>query len=155
MRKSTWCAGVVGAAIVCVVATESAAAARSSTVRAEFPRGATGGPRGKIQVTLWKATAKRPERVRILLRFSRLEVGTTYSLWGDDPLDPLVRFGLFEPFRVTPRRRTLTLRYDTRDGALPFDATLTELAGKSLQLRDETGTVLVAGSFRAPASALR
>lgn len=155
MRKSPWFLAMVGASVVFGADAESAAAARSSTVRAEFPRGATGGPRGKIQVTHWKETAKRPERVRIVLQFTRLDPGTTYSLWGDDPHDPLVRFGLFAPFRVTPRRRAMTLRYDTRDGALPFDATLAELVGKSLQLRDESGTVLVAGSFRAPAAALR
>jgi hypothetical protein len=140
-------AGALPALLLLTAPGASAARTRTERARAEFPRAAAGAPLGRIAVTRWPASGRRAERVRIVLRLSRLDVGATYSLWGDDPVDELIRLEMFAPYRVTAARRNLTLKYDTRKGPLPFDATFDDLAGRVLQVRDASGTVVVGGGF--------
>jgi len=45
------------------------------------------------------------------------------------------------------RRRTAVLKYETGKNPFPFDATLDDLGGQILQVRDEAGDVLLASSF--------
>jgi len=150
MKKIAWIAAALGTAALLAVESPSAdaAARRAERVKKDFPRGGPTEPAGRIEITRWPATKTRAERSRLVLRLKRLSVGQTYTLWADDPGEALLRFHGFAPYQVTPlRRKTTVLKYETGKAAFPFDASLEELGGQMLQVRDAAGNVVLAGSF--------
>jgi len=84
-------------------------------------------------------------RFVITVRFSAAR--TTFTLWGDDPSTPdptLVQFASV----TTNRRGDARLVLDTRRGdSLPFGATLDDLAGGAIEVRDASDAAVLTGAF--------
>jgi hypothetical protein len=107
----------------------------------------------KVDVKHFAARGKRVERSWLRFKVRRLAPTTAYSLWIDDPTTPddatLVQ---------VPADATLTnedgndlLRFDTKHGGtLPFGASLADLGGKTVEVRDAEGlAVFLTGTLPA------
>lgn len=115
---------------------------------------------GRVDVKQFPAVGGRP--LREWLRFHANHVGRTgaCSIWIDDPAlpvdDPLTPIdeSLFPNllYRVGALRGgdhdgSWTWRFDThKGGRLPFGATLAELAGQTVEIRDAGGTAVLRGT---------
>lgn len=106
---------------------------------------------GVCRVKFFPANARRAERSWFRLQVRKLDASTTYSLWADDPSTPedatLVQFDTL----ATNEDGVANYRKDTKKGGtMPFGATLADLGGKAIEVRDEGGTTTVlAGSIPA------
>jgi hypothetical protein len=124
---------------------------RVQKVRAALSADAAIGARGRIEVEHRRATRRAPESEALVLRMQRLEREATYTLWC---IDPFGAYGIPEriaPWEVTATRKGVSVvRLDTaKGGALPYGATLSQLAGCRIQVRDAGGVVVLVGTVPA------
>jgi len=96
---------------------------------------------GVLAVKHYPATSKAVERSTFQLKVSRLDANLACTLWADDPstlATDLVQFGAF----TTKKDGTFTYTLDTKLGnAMPFGATLLQLSGQAIEVRNSAGTV--------------
>ncbi len=107
-----------------------------------------GNARGRITAQFTPERRRHVERSRLDIRVARLERSTGFTLWMDNPGTPdpaLVQIDTF----TTSRRGSFHYSKDTRRGdALPFGATLSNLSGVAVEVRDAGGTeTILAGAF--------
>lgn len=109
-------------------------------------------PRGRIEAVRREPMLRTGAREVLRIDLDRLQADETYSVWGDDPLDASSECAAVEPGIVVPSRRgDAEIVFDTATGcALPFGATLDELAGRRVELRDGEGAVVLVGVIPAP-----
>jgi hypothetical protein len=105
---------------------------------------------GRIVVEVHPATDDQPEWSRLRIELRGLAPFTQYTLFADDPATAdatLVQFATL----TTDGRGRVRATYDTRkSGALPFDATLIDLGGKPVEVRDAGDVVVLSGNFPTP-----
>jgi hypothetical protein len=105
---------------------------------------------GRIDEHVQPATPSQSEWSRLRIDLRGLAPFTPYALFADDPATAdgsLVEFATF----TTNRRGGVRVTYDTRNGAtLPFGATLADLGGRAVEVRDTAGTVVLSGDFPTP-----
>lgn len=127
----------------------AAAAHRAQNAKVTLASDAQFGVRGGVTIQRRPATRKAPVRELLTIRMQKLAVAGTYSFFADNPLDESTSLMQFEPYSVTPKRnRTAIVKYDTGgELQLPFGATLDQLAGQRLQVRDGSGNVVLSGTI--------
>jgi hypothetical protein len=145
--------GLVAAAAALLGAGAAAAVAspRAQNSRSVLASDAQYGVKGRVSIQRRPATRRAPVREIVVLRMQRLVAAGTYTLFADSPLDLDTTFQQIEPYEVVAlRNRTATVKYDSATEApLPFGATLDQLAGQRIQVRDGDGNVVLAGTFPA------
>ena len=106
-----------------------------------------GGPdadgTARVDVKHFPANGAREERSWLRMKVRKLDGETTYTLWADDPstlaTDPVP----FDSF-TTKRSGIFNYMADTKKGGtLPFGATLANLSGMVLEVRDAAGTTIL------------
>jgi hypothetical protein len=113
--------------------------------------GDQGNDRGRCETRFFPAVGSRLERSWFRLKLRHLEGGRTYGLFVDDPSTAdddgtLTSFGTL----TTNAGGNAFLRIDTKKGdGLPLGAALADLGGKTLEVRDDAGTVILAGAVPA------
>jgi hypothetical protein len=99
--------------------------------------------KARHDVKHFPAHRARQERSRFRLKPRHLEGNTDYTLWADDPSTPGAELVQFDAF-TTKRSGNYNYTKDTKKGdALPFGATLAELSGMAVEVRDAAGTTTV------------
>jgi hypothetical protein len=103
-------------------------------------------PFGKIDAEIRPADGHHAAESKLKIEMHLLTAGKTYELWGDDPATAdatLTQFGT-----VTANDHgDAKVEYDTHHGdALPFNASLTDLGGQAVEVRDGA-TVVLSGEF--------
>ena len=105
---------------------------------------------GKISEEVHPATDDKPEWSRLRIEIKGLAPFTQYALFTDDPATAdatLVQFATL----TTDGKGRVRATYDTRKGAtLPLGATLADLAGKAIEVRDGADAVVLSGNFPTP-----
>jgi len=105
---------------------------------------------GRIRAEVHEADASHAAWSRLRIELSGLGARAQYALWADDPSTPaadLVQFGVV----TTDRHGRARFVRDTRRGdALPFGASLADLGGKAIEIRDGAGVVALSGQFPVP-----
>jgi hypothetical protein len=105
--------------------------------------------RGKIDAKHFPAVGKREERSWLRVKVGHLETDATYTLWMDDPTttDDAALVEVAGVTLVPGHKGATKLKLDTKKGdALPFGATLADLGGMLLEVRDEDGNAVLTGS---------
>lgn len=116
------------------------------------PGGPDADATGVLDVKFFPAVGKRPERSWIRLKLKRLDPNAEFTIWADDPSTPatdLVQIPSASPV-VSNDSGVVQLKLDTKHaaGAMPFGASLADLAGKPIEVRDAAGVaVVLEGSF--------
>lgn len=102
----------------------------------------------RLDVKHFPANHSRLERSWFRLKVRHLDVSTVFTLWADDPSTPETDLVQFDSF-TTGYYGNFNYTKDTRSGdALPFGATLADLSGKAIEVRDSAGTTtLLAGTI--------
>ncbi len=106
-----------------------------------------GGPdadaNARVDVKHFPANGSREERSWLRMKIRRLDAETTYTLWADDPSTLATVPVQFDSF-TTRRSGSFNYMADTKRGAtLPFGATLANLSGMVLEVRDAAGTTIL------------
>ncbi len=114
-------------------------------VRLTLPEGALDtDASGKVDVKFFPERRSRDERSWLRFKLRKLDAGTDYTIWMDDPAvegTDLSDTGLLV---TSDAEGEANLRVDTKHGGtLPFGATLATLAGAALEIRDATGATTV------------
>jgi hypothetical protein len=106
-------------------------------------------PSGRIDESVRAADAGHAARSHLRLTVEHLAAGATFTLWADDPATPgtaLTQFGSL----TTDGKGRGALDLDSQDGdPMPFGASLADLAGKAVEVRDGGGAAVLAGEFPA------
>jgi hypothetical protein len=94
----------------------------------------------RLDVKHFPANRSRAERSWLRMKIRKLESNTTYTLWADDPSTLATDLVQFDSF-TTMRSRNFKYMADTKKGGtLPFGATLANLSGMAIEVRDAAGT---------------
>lgn len=146
-------AALVAAAVVGAVGAPAYAkpkAVTKATVR--LAGDAAAKARGTLVAEHHIAIKTKPAYEILALATERLVAGSTYELWADDPttgandgsdvLTHLPPYGL-----KAPKNGKLSVRFDSRSGGLPFEATLAQLGAQRFQVRTAAGAVVLSGRF--------
>ena len=108
--------------------------------------------RGKLDVKFFPAVGKRAERSWLRFKLGKLDAGADYTLWMDMPNDD-PDAGIVQVTDVTlvpGERGGLNFRLDTKKGdVLPFGASLADLSGMAVEIRDATGVAVLSGNLPA------
>jgi hypothetical protein len=97
----------------------------------------------RLDVKHFPAKAARPERSWFRVKARHLDGLTTYTLWADDPSTAPADLVQFDSF-TTKKKGNFNYTQDTKHGGeLPFGATLDELAGRPVEVRNAAGTTTV------------
>ena len=104
---------------------------------------------GRVDVKHFPAVGGRAERSWLRFKLRNLTADATYTLWMDDP----TTVGDTTLVEVTGVTFTATgeggdnHRIDSKKGdTLPFGATLTDLGGLALEIRDAAGAAVLTGN---------
>ena len=100
---------------------------------------------GRIEAEIKPAKGNHPETAKFRVKLRGLVAGDTYTIWGVDPATAtLTQFA-----DVTAREDGhADLKIDTHHGdALPFGASLDDLAGGAIEVHDSGGNVVLSGNF--------
>jgi hypothetical protein len=102
---------------------------------------------GRVRAERQEADAAHAERSRLRIELRGLEADAQVTLWGDDPATPAGDLVEFATLTSDTRGRARFLRDTQKGDALPFDATLADLGGKTLEVHDAGGAAILTGSF--------
>lgn len=151
-RLSSLSLGLALCAALGAGAAYAKAAPRIARTRVVLSADAAFGATGKVEVQHRRATRKAGESDALLLRMQHLVRGETYTVWCLDPIGGSPVAERIPPWEgvVAARNRTAVVRFDTAKGdSLPFGATLTQLAGCKMQIRDSLGHTVLTGQIPA------
>ena len=113
--------------------------------RIDLVASAGSGATGRFDAEIKPARGSHAEATKLRIKLRGLAAGEEYTLWGVDPASAtLTQFG-----SVTAREDGhADFRIDTHHGdALPFGASLDDLAGGALEVHDSTGGVVLSSTF--------
>jgi hypothetical protein len=103
-------------------------------------------PSGKIEAEFRPADGHHAEQSKLKFHMRNLVAGHSYDLWADDPSTVAADLVQFATFTVNDHGDA-KVDYDTHHGdPLPFGATLADLGGQAVEVRDGA-TVVLAGEF--------
>ena len=105
----------------------------------------SGRVRGKIDAQFKPEHEDHEATAKLRIKVKGLVKGGTYTIWGTDPATAtLTQFGT-----VTAKGGgNVYVKLDTKHGdSLPFGATLDDLAGGAIEIRDDAGNVVLSGNF--------
>lgn len=93
----------------------------------------------RIDVKHFPANHGRRERSWFKMKLRHLTRNTVYTLWADDPATPVADLVQFATF-TAPRSGNVNFTLDTKKaGTMPFGATLADLSGATIEVRDSVG----------------
>jgi hypothetical protein len=103
------------------------------------------GAKGRVEAEFKAADAHHAEESKLTIKVEHLSGDTEYTLWGTNPATGTVeQFGTL----TTKSDGNAEFKVETKKGdALPFGATLADLAGGTLEVRDSSGTAVLTGTF--------
>jgi len=102
--------------------------------------------KGKLDVRHFPAVGKRVERSWLRFKLRKLDAESDYTLWVDDPSTEDVDLTQVGDAFTTDADGAANLRSDTKAGdTLPFGASLADLFGKALEVRDGDGSAVLEG----------
>ena len=108
------------------------------------------GARGRVEIERRPETRRAPAQSLLRFRMQHLLRGEAYTLWADAPSDGTEVLQRFQPFEVVPlKNRTATVVLGSTTPAIPFGATLDELAGRRVQIRNAAGVPVLSGTIPA------
>ena len=113
------------------------------------PSGATDtDARGLVEAKDFPQTRRASARSWLKITTAKLDRGT-YSVWIDDPSTTSDTSTADTGATFTTNRAGVgRVGWDTaRGGSLPFSATLADLAGKTIEIQDTSGNVVLTGSI--------
>lgn len=97
----------------------------------------------KVFVKHFPEHRSRQERSWFRLKTRRLDRSADYTIWADDPSTPGAELVQFDTV-TTKRNGAFYYKGDTKKGdAMPFGATLADLSGMALEVRDAGGTTTI------------
>ncbi len=110
-----------------------------------------GGPdadaTGRVEVKHFPQNRSRDERSWFRVKVRHLDASTEYTLWADDPSTPETDLVQFDSSTTNDDGNFNYAKDTKRSDALPFGATLADLGGKAIEVRDAGGTTtLLAGT---------
>jgi hypothetical protein len=97
----------------------------------------------RLDVKHFPANYYRPERSWFRMKARHLDASTEFTLWADDPSTPETDLVQFDSFTTADDGKFNYTKDTKRGDGLPFGATLADLSGKAIEVRDAAGTTTV------------
>lgn len=101
---------------------------------------------GRVRAEFQEADATHAARSRLRIELRGLADGASLTLWGDDPATAGTDLVQLATLTADAHGHARFQRDTQRGDALPFDASLADLAGQALEVRDDGAAILV-GEF--------
>jgi hypothetical protein len=149
-------AAVSAAALLAMGLAVSGASARNTSGHPSMGRTTLTPPEGgpdanafaRLDVKHFPANHSRLERSWFRVKARHLDASTDFTLWADDPSTPETDLVQFDSLTTGDSGNFNYTKDTMMGGALPFGATLADLGGKAIEIRDAGGTTtLLAGTI--------
>jgi hypothetical protein len=102
---------------------------------------------GRVRAQEQQADAAHAAWSRLRIELRGLGDGAQLTLWGDDPATPAADLLQFATITADAHGRARFVRDTHKGDPLPFDASLTDLAGKALEVHDAGDVAILVGTF--------